>query len=93
MIKLAAEEADPTVACVVVGTDFKLSARKMCFASHYINNNGAELIGTNVDRNDGKDRLRPSGGSLVKLVEVAAGGTKKAKIMGKPDTLCFDILR
>ena len=59
--------------CVVVGTEFNLNFSKICLASRYINENGAVLIGTNVDRNDGKDRLRPSGGSLVKLIEKAAG--------------------
>ena len=65
-------DIDDTVKAVIVGTDFNLSMKKMALASLYINN-GAELIGTNIDRNDGKDRLRPSGGSLTKLVEVAAG--------------------
>jgi hypothetical protein len=41
-------------------------------ASQYINQNGAILIGTNIDRNDGKLRLRPSGGSLSKLIEVGS---------------------
>ena len=45
---------------------------KMALASLYINN-GAELIGTNIDRNDGKVRLRPSGGSLTRLVEMGSG--------------------
>ncbi len=35
--------------------------------------NGADLIGTNIDRNDGKDRLRPSGGAIAKMVQVASG--------------------
>ena len=87
------EEVDPTVVSVIVGTDFKLSQKKMCMASLYINLNNAELIGTNIDRNDGKDRLRPSGGSLVKLIEVLSGVDKKPKIMGKPDTFAFDLLR
>ena len=55
-----------------MGTDFRLNMRKMALASLYINN-GAELIGTNIDRNDGKGRLRPSGGSLTKLVEIGSG--------------------
>jgi len=45
----------------------------MALASLYINQNDAELIGTNIDRNDGKDRLRPSGGALVKLIATASG--------------------
>ena len=61
-------EIDPSVAAVIVGTDFRLSSNKMSLASHYINQNNADLIGTNIDRNDGKDRLRPSGGSLTKLI-------------------------
>jgi len=65
----------------------------MALASLYINENKAELVGTNVDRNDGKDRLRPSGGSIVKLIETAAGCRAKHLVMGKPDTWCFDILR
>ena len=63
---------DPKVKAVVVGTDFRLSMNKMALASLYVNN-GAELIGTNIDRNDGKDRLRPSGGSLTRLIEVGSG--------------------
>jgi ribonucleotide monophosphatase NagD (HAD superfamily) len=58
----------------------------------YITENDAELIGTNVDRTDGKDRLRPSGGSLVKLVQTAAGNVP-VTVMGKPDTFGFDLLR
>ena len=65
-------EVDPSVKAVIVGTDFNMSMHKIAQASLYINN-GAELIGTNIDRNDGKDRLRPSGGALTKLVEVASG--------------------
>ena len=61
-------EIDPTVVAVIVGTDFRLSNNKMSLASHYINSNDADLIGTNIDRNDGKFRLRPSGGSLTKLI-------------------------
>lgn len=90
MIEMA-KEIDPSVVSVVVGTDFKLSARKMALASLYINN-GALLVGTNIDRNDGKDRLRPSGGSLVKLIEVGSDAPTP-KVMGKPDTLCFEILK
>lgn len=60
-----AKKVDPSVVAVIVGTDFKLSSNKMALASLYINQNNAELIGTNIDRNDGFDRLRPSGGSLV----------------------------
>jgi ribonucleotide monophosphatase NagD (HAD superfamily) len=56
----------------VVGTDFNLSYEKMYKASQYINKNGAILIGTNIDRNDGKERLRPSGGSLSKLIEIGS---------------------
>ena len=88
-----AEKVDPSVVAVIVGTDFKLSAEKMALASLYVNKNKAELIGTNIDRNDGFDRLRPSGGSLVKLVEEAVGASKPARIMGKPDIMCFDMLR
>ena len=87
------KNVDPSVVAVIVGTDFKLSANKMALASLYVNQNDAELIGTNIDRNDGFDRLRPSGGSLVKLVEEAVGAKKPARIMGKPDTMCFDMLR
>lgn len=76
---------DPSVIAVIVGTDFALSSNKMALASLYINQNGAELIGTNIDRNDGKDRLRPSGGSLVKLIEMASGVSEPPRIMGKPD--------
>lgn len=64
---------DPTVVSVIVGTDFQLCSRKQALASLYINQNNADLIGTNIDRTDGKDRLRPSGGSLVKLIEVGSG--------------------
>lgn len=66
-------EIDPSVKSVVVGTDFNLNFKKISLAAQYINVNGAQLIGTNIDRNDGKDRLRPSGGSLVRLIEAAAG--------------------
>ena len=90
MIEMS-KNVDPSVVAVIVGTDFKLSANKMALASLYIEKNNAELIGTNIDRNDGFDRLRPSGGSLVKLIEEAV--EKPAKIMGKPDTMCFDMLR
>lgn len=88
-----AKNVDPSVVAVIVGTDFKLSVNKMSLASLYINQNNAELIGTNIDRNDGFDRLRPSGGSLVKLIEKAVGAKQPAKIMGKPDIMCFDMLR
>ena len=56
---------------VIVGTDYNLTMRKMCEASTYLTSNKdyIEFLGTNVDRTDGKDRLRPSGGSLVKLIE------------------------
>lgn len=64
---------DESVKAVIVGTDFNLNFRKMTLANYYVNVNGAELIGTNIDRNDGKDRLRPSGGSLTRLVQVASG--------------------
>ena len=78
---------------VIVGTDFKLSQKKMCMASLYINRNNAELIGTNIDRNDGRDRLRPSGGALVKLIEVGSGMKNKPTIMGKPDIFGFELMR
>lgn len=78
---------------VIVGTDFELSSDKMALASLYINQNDAELIGTNIDRNDGKDRLRPSGGSLVKLISTASGIEGSPKIMGKPDIGCFELLK
>lgn len=61
-------KVDPTVVGVVVGTDYYLNHRNMCEASLYITENNAKVIGMNVDRSDGKDRLRPSGGSLIKLV-------------------------
>ena len=66
-------EVDPQVVCVIVGTDFRLSSNKIASASQFINLNNAELIGTNIDRNDGKDRLRPSGGCLTKMIQVASG--------------------
>ena len=47
-------EVEKNVVSVVVGTDFNLSFEKMYKASQYINKNGAILIGTNIDRNDGK---------------------------------------
>ena len=70
--EFADTKIDKNVRAVVVGTDFRLNMRKMALASLYVNN-GAELLGTNIDRNDGKDRLRPSGGSLTKLIEVGSG--------------------
>ena len=73
MDQVSQMDIDRTVKSVIVGTDFNLNFKKMAMAVQYINENGAELIGTNIDRNDGKDRLRPSGGSLAKLIEVAAG--------------------
>lgn len=60
---------DPSVVAVIVGTDFRLSSNKMSLASLYLSENNAQLIGTNIDRNDGLDRLRPSGGALAKLIE------------------------
>ena len=62
---------DPNIISVIVGTDYNLTMRKMCEASTYLTSNSdyIEFLGTNVDRTDGKDRLRPSGGSLVKLIE------------------------
>ena len=91
---------DNSVKAVVVGTDFNLSMSKMAQASMFVNN-GAELIGTNIDRNDGKERLRPSGGALTKLIEVACGLNTPScfskqlepTIMGKPDAWCFDLLK
>jgi ribonucleotide monophosphatase NagD (HAD superfamily) len=88
-----AKKVDPSVVAVIVGTDFRLSSNKLALASLYVSQNGADLIGTFIDRNDGFDRLRPSGGSVVKLVEKAVGATKPAIIMGKPNTMCFDLLR
>lgn len=82
---------DPTVVGVIVGTDYNLSMLKICEAANYITKNGAELIGTNVDRTDGKDRLRPSGGSLIKIVQAAAGNPPLT-VIGKPDTFCFNLL-
>ena len=60
-----------------------MNFKKIALAAQYINVNGAELIGTNIDRNDGKDRLRPSGGAIVRLIEAAAGMGKYYR--GKPD--------
>lgn len=77
---------------MIVGTDFNLTSEKMCMASMYVNENGAELIGTNIDRTDGKDRLRPSGGSLAKLIQ-AGSGAPNMTVIGKPDTFGFDLLR
>ena len=54
---------------VIVGTDYNLGFKKMCEASMYITENKADLVGMNADRNDGKDRLRPSGGSLIKMIQ------------------------
>jgi len=85
-------ELDPSVVGVIVGTDYNLNFRQLTEASNYITQNGAELIGTNVDRTDGKDRLRPSGGSLIKMVQTAAGNPP-VTIVGKPDIYCFDLLR
>ena len=78
---------------VIVGTDFQLCSRKQALVCLYINQNNAELIGTNIDRTDGKDRLRPSGGSLVKLIEIGSGYEKPSRILGKPNGICFDLLR
>ena len=88
-------ENDPTVASVIVGTDYNLTMRKMCEASLYLNSNRnyIEFLGTNVDRTDGKDRLRPSGGSIVKLIETLSGNSIPSKTIGKPDTFGFNLLR
>jgi len=85
-------ELDPSVVGVIVGTDYNLSFRQITEAANYIKLNNAELIGTNVDRTDGKDRLRPSGGSIIKIVQNAAGNPP-VTVVGKPDTYCFDLLR
>ena len=85
-------EVDPTVLSVIVATDYELSFKKVCEASLYLTQNKAELIGCNIDRTDGKDRLRPSGGSITKLIETAAG-SGGVTVMGKPDRFGFDLLR
>jgi HAD superfamily hydrolase (TIGR01450 family) len=77
---------------VIVGTDTHLSFKKICLASQYINQNGAKLLGTNIDRTDGKGRQRPSGGSCAKIIETASG-TQDVQIIGKPDILGFNLIR
>lgn len=65
-------DIDPTVKSVVVGTDFYMNFKKIALAAKYINVNGAQLISKNIDRNDGKKRLRPSFSAIVRLIETAA---------------------
>lgn len=83
---------DPTVVGVLVGTDYLLNFKQMCEASVYITQNKAKLIGLNIDRNDGKDRLRPSGGSLIKMIQ-SISGEPDVQIIGKPSTFGFDLIR
>jgi len=87
-------EADPTVVGVIVGTDYHLDFRKMCEASMYITENGAELVGMNADRNDGKDRLRPSGGSLIKMIQsITKTDEESIQIIGKPNPFAFELIK
>lgn len=85
-------KVDPTVVGVVVGTDYFLNHRNMCEASLYITQNQANIIGMNVDRIDGKDRLRPSGGSIIKMVQ-SFSGSDDIQIVGKPNEFAFEVIR
>lgn len=87
-------EIDPTVVGVMVGTDYYLNMRDITVASNYITMNNAEFVGLNIDRNDGKERLRPSGGSLIKLIQSVSGTeSSDIKIIGKPSKYGFDLIR
>ena len=55
-LEFSENDIDPMVKYVIVGTDTHLSFKKICTASQYINKNGAKLLGTNIDRTDGKGR-------------------------------------
>jgi|688.fasta_scaffold611183_1 ribonucleotide monophosphatase NagD (HAD superfamily) len=90
--ELASFSLDKSVVAVTVGINFTFNYRKLCIASLYINENKADFIGTNPDRNTGNGiRYIPGGGTIIKAIETATG--VKAKIMGKPSTYMFDIIR
>lgn len=91
---MAKAEADPTVVGVLVGTDYHLNFRNLCEASMYLSQNQAEFVALNMDRSDGKERLRPSGGSLIKVIQsVSQTDLSDIQVIGKPNRWGFDLIR
>jgi len=81
------DEAD--VQAVVASIDFNLSYEKLKHASLLLRS-GCDFIGTNLDATyPTPEGLLPGSGTIVGALEIASG--KKAKIMGKPEPLMYEM--
>lgn len=90
--ELATYQCDPSVVAVAAGVDFKLTYRKICIASLYLQVNDAKFVCTNPDRYSGKNNRFPAGaGTVIRAIETASG--RKAEVMGKPSQSMFNMIR
>ena len=77
------------VEIVVASLDFDLTYEKLRHASLLIQN-GAEFIGTNPDATlPTPEGFFPGSGTVIGALEIASG--KKAKIIGKPEPLLYEM--
>ena len=77
------------VEVVVASLDFDLTYEKLRHASLLIQN-GAEFIGTNPDATlPTPEGFFPGSGTVIGALEIASG--KKAKIIGKPEPLLYEM--
>ncbi len=81
--------ASDKIDVVVVSLDFHLSYEKLKTASLLLQS-GCDFIGTNSDTTlPTPDGLIPGSGTLIGALEIASG--KKAKIIGKPEPLLYEM--
>lgn len=83
---------DPEVGAVAVGFDDHFSYSKLVQAATYLQNPNVQFLGMNPDisRPSPNDNTFPGTGCFISIVEVAA--SRKAKILGKPESCISDYL-
>lgn len=83
------KDEDKDVQVVVASMDFGLSYNKLKHATLLIRS-GCDFIGTNPDATfPTPEGLLPGSGTVIGALEIASG--KKARIMGKPEPLMYEM--
>jgi 4-nitrophenyl phosphatase len=83
------DTASDIIEVVVVSLDFQLSYEKLKTASLLLQS-GCDFIGTNSDNTlPTPDGFIPGSGTFIGALEIATG--KKAKIIGKPEPLLYEM--